>query len=76
MSEMKFNSGQSVQPAYEGWTRNPDGSRSMWFGYLNRNWEETPDIPAGAEQRVRRRQRKISASPRISFRAGRRSCSR
>jgi len=48
MSEFKFNSGQSVQPAYEGWTRNPDGSRSMWFGYLNRNWEETPDIPAGA----------------------------
>jgi hypothetical protein len=47
MSELKFNSGQSVQPAYEGWTRNPDGSRSMWFGYLNRNWEETPDIAAG-----------------------------
>jgi len=46
--ELKFNSGQSVQPAYEGWTRNPDGSRSMWFGYLNRNWQETPDIPAGA----------------------------
>jgi hypothetical protein len=48
MSELKFNSGQSVQPAYEGWTRNPDGSRSMWFGYLNRNWVETPDIPVGA----------------------------
>ena len=47
MSELRFNSGQSVQPAYEGWTRNPDGSRSMWFGYMNRNWEETPDIPAG-----------------------------
>jgi len=47
MSELKFNAGQSVQPAYEGWTRNPDGSRSMWFGYLNRNWEETPDIPVG-----------------------------
>jgi hypothetical protein len=46
-SGLKFNSGQSVQPAYEGWTRNPDGSRSMWFGYLNRNWEEMPDIPAG-----------------------------
>ena len=46
-SELKFNSGQSVQPAYEGWTRNPDGSRSMWFGYLNRNWQETPDIAAG-----------------------------
>ncbi len=48
MSELKFNAGQSVQPAYEGWTRNPDGSRSMWFGYMNRNWEETPDIPVGA----------------------------
>ncbi len=48
MGEIKFNSGQSVQPAYEGWTRNKDGSRSMWFGYMNRNWEETPDIPAGA----------------------------
>jgi hypothetical protein len=48
MSELKFNSGQSVQPAYEGWTRNADGSRSMWFGYMNRNWEETPDIPVGA----------------------------
>lgn len=49
MSELKFNSGQSIQPAYEGWTRNPDGSRSMWFGYLNRNWDETPDIPVGAD---------------------------
>jgi hypothetical protein len=48
MSELKFNAGQSVQPAYEGWTRNPDGSRSMWFGYMNRNWEEVPDIPVGA----------------------------
>ena len=47
MGEIKFNSGQSVQPAYEGWTRNKDGSRSMWFGYMNRNWEETPDIPTG-----------------------------
>ena len=48
LSELKYNTGQSVQPAYEGWTRNPDGSRSMWFGYMNRNWVETPDIPAGA----------------------------
>jgi hypothetical protein len=48
MSELKYNTGQSMQPAYEGWTRNADGSRSMWFGYMNRNWEETPDIPTGA----------------------------
>ncbi len=47
MSEIKYNRGQSVQPAFEGWTRNPDGSFSMWFGYMNRNWEETPDVQAG-----------------------------
>ena len=75
MSEIKFNSGQSVQPAYEGWTRNPDGSRSMWFGYMNRNWEETPDVPAGPNNGFGAAS-KIWGSPRISFRAGRRSCSR
>ena len=75
MSEIKFNSGQSVQPAYEGWTRNTDGSRSMWFGYMNRNWEETPDIPAGANNGFGAAA-KISGSPRISFHGGRRSCSR
>jgi hypothetical protein len=47
LNEVRYNNGQSVQPAYEGWTRNPDGSRSMWFGYMNRNWEQTPDIPTG-----------------------------
>jgi hypothetical protein len=47
MSEIKYNKGQSVQPAFEGWTRNADGSFSLWFGYMNRNWEETPDIPLG-----------------------------
>jgi uncharacterized membrane protein YgcG len=48
MSEIKFNKGQSIQPAFEGWMKNPDGSFSLWFGYLNRNYEETPDIPIGA----------------------------
>jgi hypothetical protein len=47
MSEIKFNKGQSVQPAFEGWMKNPDGSYSLWFGYLNRNYEETPDVPIG-----------------------------
>ena len=40
--------GQSVQPVYEGWTQNPDGSFTMWFGYLNRNYEEEPHVPVGA----------------------------
>ena len=43
--------GQSVQPFFEGWQRNPDGSVSMWFGYLNRNQEEEVDVPVGAENR-------------------------
>ena len=47
MSEIKFNKGQSIQPAFEGWMKNSDGSFSLWFGYLNRNYEETPDIPIG-----------------------------
>ena len=40
--------GQSVQPVYEGWTQNPDGNLTMWFGYLNRNYEEEPHVPTGA----------------------------
>lgn len=39
--------GQNVQPAYEGWDRNPDGTYNLYFGYFNRNWEEEPDIPVG-----------------------------
>jgi hypothetical protein len=41
------SSGQTVTPAYEGWYRNPDGSFSLSFGYLNRNSEEVVDIPIG-----------------------------
>ncbi len=40
-------SGQSVQPVYEGWSPNADGTYTMWFGYLNRNYEEQPYIPVG-----------------------------
>ncbi len=39
--------GQTVTPAYEGWYRNPDGTFGLSFGYFNRNFEETVDIPAG-----------------------------
>ena len=40
--------GQNVQPVFEGWERNADGSFNMVFGYLNRNHEEQPSIPVGA----------------------------
>jgi len=42
-----FRSGQSVQPVFEGWERNPDGTFTMWFGYMNRNYEEQPHVPVG-----------------------------
>jgi hypothetical protein len=40
-------SGQTVTPVFEGWYRNPDGTFSLSFGYLNRNSTERVDIPIG-----------------------------
>ncbi len=42
-----YRTGQSVQPVFEGWSQNTDGTFTMWFGYLNRNYEERPHIPVG-----------------------------
>ncbi|HYL37462.1 MAG TPA: hypothetical protein VEV17_16225 [Bryobacteraceae bacterium] len=41
------NSGDSLQPVFDGWQRNPDGTISMWFGYYNRNSQEELDVPVG-----------------------------
>src|SRR5690242_18082834 len=46
-AQVQYAVGQNVAPAFEGWERNPDGSYSMVFGYLNRNYEEEVDIPIG-----------------------------
>jgi hypothetical protein len=40
-------SGQSVTPVYEGWYKNPDGTISLSFGYLNRNAKEVIEVPVG-----------------------------
>ena len=45
--QQRFNSGQDIQPIFEGWTRNDDGSYVFHFGYLNRNYVEQPNIPIG-----------------------------
>ena len=45
------NSGQNVHPVFEGWERNPDGTANMWWGYMNRNWQEALDIPIGPNNR-------------------------
>jgi hypothetical protein len=42
-------SGQGVAPVYEGFDINSDGSFNMWFGYMNRNYEEEIDLPVGAD---------------------------
>lgn len=44
---ISYNSGQTISPTYEGWKDNADGSYTLWFGYMNRNWEETPWVPVG-----------------------------
>jgi hypothetical protein len=45
--DQKFNRGQSVVPVYEGWERNRDGSVTMVFGYMNRNYVEQVYVPIG-----------------------------
>ena len=51
-TQIQYNRGQNVAPLYEGWIRNPDGSIDMWFGYLNRNYEEVLHVPVGPGNRV------------------------
>jgi hypothetical protein len=46
---IRFNSGQSIVPVYEGWERVPDGSFNVVFGYLNRNHVQELAIPVGAQ---------------------------
>ena len=46
-SQIPYGTGQNVAPVYEGWERNPDGSFNMVFGYMNRNYDERPEIPIG-----------------------------
>ena len=46
-AQQSFATGQTISPAYEGWTQNSDGSFDLVFGYMNRNWEEVIDVPVG-----------------------------
>ena len=48
-AQERWNRGQNVQPVFEGWERNDDGSFTMVFGYLNRNYEERPIVPVGPD---------------------------
>jgi hypothetical protein len=48
-TDIQFNAGQSVQPIFDGWTRNADGSYQLHFGYLNRNYVEEIHVPVGPD---------------------------
>jgi hypothetical protein len=48
----KFNSGQNLQPIFEGWSKNPDGTFEMWYGYYKRNFLETLFVPVGPDNKI------------------------
>jgi len=49
---LRYTSGQNIQPIFEGWSRNPDGSIAMHFGYLNRNFVEELHTPIGPDNNI------------------------
>ena len=51
-NDFKYNSGQDVQPVFEGWSKSADGGFLMHFGYLNRNWAQELSIPVGPENSI------------------------
>jgi len=43
-----YSRGQHIEPAYEGWRQNEDGTYNFIFGYHNENWQDELDIPVGS----------------------------
>ena len=50
--QTKFASGQDIVPSFDGWMKNADGTFTMVFGYMNRNYEQELAIPAGPENKL------------------------
>ena len=51
LAQTRHWTGQGVAPVYEGFDINPDGTFNMWFGYMNRNFEEHVDLDVGSDNR-------------------------
>lgn len=51
-NNLRFNSGQGVQPVFEGWSHAADGGYNLHFGYLNRNYIEQPSVPVGVNNSI------------------------
>ncbi len=47
--QLRYLSGQTIQPIFQGWSRNADGGFDMHFGYLNRNYVEELNVPIGPD---------------------------
>lgn len=50
--QTKFARGQDVVPSFDGWIRNPDGTFTLVFGYMNRNYEQELAIPPGPDNKL------------------------
>lgn len=50
--ETQHATGQDVAPVFEGWEKNADGTFSMVFGYMNRNYQQEVNIPAGPDNKI------------------------
>ena len=48
-TRFSYSSGQPLEPTNEGWMKNADGSYTLYFGYMNTNWQQEFDIPIGPE---------------------------
>src|SRR6266404_2566285 len=46
------SSGQNIQPVFEGWEKNLDGSFNLVFGYFNRNSDEELYVPIGPNNNI------------------------
>ena len=51
-AQLTYSRGQSVSPAFEGWWQNDDGTYTLFFGYMNDNWDEEIDVPVGPENNI------------------------
>ena len=49
---LKYKTGQNIQPIFQGWSHNPDGSFEMHLGYLNRNYIEELHVPVGPDNNI------------------------
>ena len=51
-ANLTYIRGQSVEPVFHGWVPNDDGTFDLYFSYINRNWQEEPDIPIGPNNNI------------------------